>query len=243
VSGDTINNIHSTAFIGPGVNIGSNNIIGPNVVLFGPLTIGDDNWFGPGVVIGSPPEVRGVPHLADWNEVLGTHETVVGDRNIIREGVSIQRANYRNTLLGDDCFIMSRAYLAHDCVVENNVTISANVSLAGHCHIQAKATLGLASTFHQFSVVGTGAMVGMSAAVTKDVPPYAMFYGIPGVIRGANTRGMVAHGFDAACVSEWDESLIQHQYKATSQNKKLNELFESWLIAVAEVRLNESERH
>jgi UDP-N-acetylglucosamine acyltransferase len=238
-----MNDIHSSAFIGPGVILGSNNFIGPNAVLFGPLEIGDDNWIGPGVTIGTPPEVRSAPHLAIWSETDKSKPTVIGSRNIFREGVSIQRSNYRQTTVGSDCFIMSRAYIAHDCVVENNVTISANVSLAGHCHIQAKATLGLASTFHQFSVVGTGAMVGMSAAVTKDVPPYAMFFGVPGVIRGANTRGMAAHGFEDDSIMQWNEALMQNGYKARPQNKKLNELFESWLSAVAEVQLNESERH
>jgi UDP-N-acetylglucosamine acyltransferase len=243
VSGDTINNIHSSAFIGPGVNIGSNNIIGPNVVLFGPLTIGGDNWFGPGVVIGSPPEVRSAPHLADWDEASPTNETRIGNGNIIREGVSIQRSNYRQTVVGDNCFIMSRAYIAHDCVIDNSVTISANVSLAGHCHIQTKSTLGLASTFHQFSVVGSGAMVGMSAAVTRNVPPYAMFYGVPGVIKGANTRGMTAHGFDAESIAEWDYELKNEGYTAQTKNTDLRKLNESWLEAVKNVQLKEHERH
>ena len=138
---------------------------------------------------------------------------------------------------------MSRAYIAHDCVVEDNVTISANVSLAGHCYIQNKATLGLSSTFHQFSVVGTGAMVGMSAAVTKDVPPYSMFFGVPGVIRGANTRGMAAHGFDEDTIAQWDIALKKLGYEACPQNAPLKELHASWLNAVTNVRLKDSERH
>jgi acyl-[acyl carrier protein]--UDP-N-acetylglucosamine O-acyltransferase len=83
----------------------------------------------------------------------------------------------------------------------------------------------------------------MSAAVTKDVPPYSMFFGVPGVIRGANTRGMAAHGFEDDSIVQWDEALKKLGYEARPQNKKLNELFESWLSAVAEVQLNESERH
>jgi acyl-[acyl carrier protein]--UDP-N-acetylglucosamine O-acyltransferase len=58
----------------------------------------------------------------------------------------------------------------------------------------------------------------MSAAVTKDVPPYAMFYGVPGVIKGANTRGMSAHGFDAESIQEWNDSLKKHGHQAKSQN-------------------------
>ena len=237
-----MNDIHSSAFIGPGVILGSNNFIGPNAVLFGPLEIGDDNWIGPGVTIGTPPEVRSAPHLAIWNDTDKSKPTVIGSRNIFREGVSIQRSNYRQTTVGSDCFIMSRAYIAHDCVVEDNVTISANVSLAGHCHIQEKATLGLASTFHQFSVVGTGAMVGMSAAVTKDVPPYSMFFGVPGVIHGANTRGMAAHGFEDDSIVQWNEDLKKLGYEARSKSTHLQELHASWLNAVSNVRLKDSER-
>ena len=237
-----LNNIHPSTLVGPEVKLGINNIIGPNSVLLGPLEIGDDNWIGPGVTIGTPPEVRTAPHLAIWNETDNSRPTIIGSRNILREGVSIQRSNYRQTTVGNDCFIMSRAYIAHDCVVEDNVTISANVSLAGHCHIQEKATLGLASTFHQFSVVGTGAMVGMSAAVTKDVPPYAMFFGVPGVIHGANTRGMAAHGFQDDSIVQWDEDLKKLGYEARSQNTHLQELYKSWLSAVSDVRLKDSER-
>lgn len=237
-----MNQIHASAFIGPKVQLGSNNIIGPNVVLLGPTVIGDDNWIGPGATIGTPPEVRSAPHLAIWDEVDELQPTVIGSRNIIREGVSVQRSNYRQTSLGDECFVMSRAYIAHDCIIEDGVTISANVSLAGHCHIQTKSTLGLASTFHQFSVVGTGAMVGMSSAVTKDVPPYAMFYGVPGSIRGANTRGMAAHGFDSASIQEWDESLRENGHQAKSQNANLVELNKSWLKTLENVRLRDCER-
>lgn len=237
-----MNDIHETAIIGDGVRIGSSNVIGPFAVLIGPLVIGDGNWIGPGVTIGTPPEVRSAPHVPIWNDVDGAKAIMIGSRNVLREGVSIQRANYRHTAIGDNCFVMSRAYIAHDCIVEDGVTISANVSLAGHCHIQAKSTLGLASTFHQFSVVGTGAMVGMSSAVTKDVPPYAMVYGVPGIIRGANTRGMSAHGFDEETIQEWSDSLMQDSHQAKSQNTDLIELKKSWLNAIEKVRLSELER-
>ena len=206
------------------------------------MSIGNDNWIGPAVTIGTPPEVRSARHLAVWDEVDIVKPTIIGSRNILREGVSVQRSSYRQTTLGDDCFIMSRAYIAHDCVIEDHVTISANVSLAGHCHVQAKSTLGLASTFHQFTVVGTGAMVGMSSAVTKDIPPYALVFGVPGLIKGANTRGMTAHGFEDDSIMQWDEALMNLGYDARSQNSQLQELHVSWLNAVSNVKLKDSER-
>ena len=237
------NDVHPSVIVGPDVHLGANNIIGPNVVLLGPLEIGDSNWIGPGVVIGSPPEVRSAPHEALWNATSNARLTKIGSRNIIREGVSIQRSNYRHTTIGDDCFIMSRAYIAHDCVIGDEVTISANVSLAGHCVIQSKSTLGLASTFHQFSVVGSGAMVGMSAAVTRDVPPYAMFYGVPGSIKGANSRGMAAHGFDTVTIENWESSLTSNGKDATSDDAKIIDYLTKWEHAKENVHLKDHEKN
>lgn len=237
-----MNDIHKSAIIGPGVSMGVRNTIGPNVVLIGPLKIGDDNWFGPGVTIGTPPEVRSAPHGDGWNTESISSPTLIGSRNIIREGVSIQKANYRQTTIGDDCFIMSRAYIAHDCLISDGVTISANVSLAGHCHIQSRATLGLASTCHQFTVIGTGAMIGMSSAVTKNVPPYAMIYGVPGSIRGANLRGMEAHGFDSSLTTQWHVALLSDGNEAAIEDLKLTELKSTWIQAIQNVHLKDSER-
>ena len=39
-------------------------------------------------------------------------------------------------------------------------------------------------------------MVGMSAAVTRDVPPFAKAYGNPADVRGANVVGMQRGGVD-----------------------------------------------
>ena len=46
------NAIHPTAVLGPEVDLGSGNTIGPGVVLLGPLRIGDDNGQEP------PPSLR-----------------------------------------------------------------------------------------------------------------------------------------------------------------------------------------
>jgi UDP-N-acetylglucosamine acyltransferase len=53
-----------------------------------------------------------------------------------------------------------------------------------------RANLGMGAVVHQFRVVGGGAMVGMGAAVTRDVPPYAKAFGNPARVRGADTVGL-----------------------------------------------------
>lgn len=225
------NEIHSTALIGADVEIGHHNFIGPNVVLIGPISIGDGNWIGPGVVIGTPAEVRSQQHFSSNSKPERVSLITIGNNNIIREGVSIQRGAYRETSIGNDCFIMTRAYIAHDCSIGNQVTISANSSLAGHCIVQDRSNLGLASSFHQFGVIGIGAMVGMGSVVTKPVPPYAKTYGVPAKVHGANVRGMIAN-FDKNEVEKWNEVLLENHDLNSLSSHTLDFELKLWRDAI-----------
>jgi UDP-N-acetylglucosamine acyltransferase len=195
-----MNTIHPTAVIGPDVVLGEGNVVGPHAVLFGPLRIGDGNWFGAGVAIGTPPEIRGAAHPAGWVEAAGAG-VIIGDRNVLREGVTVQQGSHRATRVGDDCFVMSRAYVAHDGEIGDGVTIAAGTSLAGHVRVGAGANLGMGVTVHQRRVVGAGAMVGMGAVVTRDVPPFARAFGSPVRLEGVNEVGLRRSGVDDAVIA------------------------------------------
>lgn len=200
-----MNDIHPTAVIGEGVRLGRGNVVGPHAVLLGPLEVGDDNWIGPGVTIGTPPEIRGAVHGAGWAEPVGAG-VVVGSRTVLRERVTVQQGSHRPTRVGDDCFVMAGAYVAHDGDVGDGVTLSAGAALAGHVEVGDGANLGMGVTVHQRRVVGPGAMVGMGAVVTRDVPPYARAFGTPVRVHGANTVGMTRAGVDEATVRAVDEA-------------------------------------
>lgn len=195
-----MNDIHPTAVVGDGVRLGTGNVVGPHAVLLGPLEVGDDNWFGPGVVIGTPPEIRGQAHGAGWREPSGAG-VVVGDRNVLRERVTVQQGSQRATRIGDDCFVMAGAYVAHDGELGDGVTLAAGASLAGHVAVGPAANIGMGVVVHQRRVVGPGVMVGMGAVVTRDVPPFARCYGSPARVQGANVVGMQRSGVDAATVA------------------------------------------
>jgi UDP-N-acetylglucosamine acyltransferase len=184
-----MNEIHPTAIIGPGVDLGDGNIIGPYAVILGPCVIGDDNWIGPFVAIGQPPEHRDAPHRSWAAEPAGPGVTI-GDRNVLHEFVVIQQGMDRATSLGNGCFLMDKSHLAHDCALGDGVTFACSVMLAGNVTIGAGANLGLNAVVHQGRSVGTGAMVGMAAVITKDVPPFAIAYGSPARVNGINTVGL-----------------------------------------------------
>lgn len=196
------NVIHPTAVIGDDVVMGDGNVIGPHVVILGPVRIGDANWFGSGTTVGAPPEVRGADHPAQWVTGGGGEGVVIGDRNVVREQVVIHQGWQAVTRIGDDCFVMNRSYVAHDCRVEDGVTIASGVALGGHVQVGARANLGLGALVHQRRLVGAGAMVGMGAVVCRDVAPFAKVYGNPARVRGANVVGMQRQGVPAQAVSE-----------------------------------------
>jgi UDP-N-acetylglucosamine acyltransferase len=197
-----MNDIHPTAVIVGDVGFGVRNTIGPNVVIYGPAMIGDDNWIGAGVVIGAPPEMRGFEHPRGDAASSVSAGVRIGSRNVIREYAQVHGGWKTTTSVGDDTFIMNQVYVAHDCRLDDGVTLASSVLLAGHVHVGAHANLGLGTTVHQSRYVGRGAMVGMGSVVTRDVPPFAMVYGSPARVTSANSVGMRRLGVPDTAVSE-----------------------------------------
>jgi UDP-N-acetylglucosamine acyltransferase len=190
-----MNSVHPTAVIADDVILGSDNVIGAFAVILGPTTIGDRNWIGPQVVIGTPAEIRGIDHgLATGGIGTGIR---IGNGNVIREYSTVHQGHYAATVIGDDCYLMNKCYIAHDNVLHDGVTMASGATLGGHVHVGAGANLGMGAIVHQRRVVGPLAMVGMSAVVTRDVPPAALAYGNPCRVHGANRVGMQRAGVSA----------------------------------------------
>ncbi len=179
--------VHPTAFIGPGVELGRDVVVGPYAVLLGRLAVEDGVWIGPGVHLGGPPEIASSRHNAPWTGDLDHFEIRIGARTRIRDGVTIHHGSVRPTVVGADCLLFNHCYLAHDVHVGNRVTISAGVTVGGHATIRDAANLGLNVMVHQRRSIGGGAMVGMGTAVARDVPPFSTAYGTPPRVRGLNT--------------------------------------------------------
>lgn len=197
-----MNQIHPSAIIGKGVQLGEGNAIGPGCVIeegavlgsrnklwmnvyVGPgTTIGDDNQIHIGAIIGHLPQDVGFKG--------GKSFTTVGSRNTIREYVTIHRGTKEGTttVIGDDNFFMANAHIAHNCQIGSQVTLVNLASLAGYCVVQDGAILSGIVGLHQFTRVGRLAMISALSAVNKDVPPYLLCGGRPAVIQGINVVGL-----------------------------------------------------
>jgi UDP-N-acetylglucosamine acyltransferase len=121
----------------------------------------------------------------------------IGDDTTLREFTTVHGGTQRITRIGSRCFVMNKVHVGHDSVIEEDVTLSANATLAGHVEVGAGANVGLSSTVHQHRILGPGAMVGMGAVVTRDVPPHAKAFGSPARVRGVNEVGMRRRGIGA----------------------------------------------
>ena len=176
--------------IGPGVVIGHGTWIGPHVVINGPTRIGRENRVHQFASIGDAPQDKkysGEPTRLE-----------IGDRNVIREYVTINRGTVQHggvTRLGDGNWIMAYAHIAHDCRVGNQTVFANGASLAGHVSVDDFAILGGFTLVHQFCAIGAHAFCAFGSVINKDVPPFVTVTGNPARSSGLNAEGLRRHGF------------------------------------------------
>ena len=151
-------------------------IIGENVILE------EDVSIGPYCLIGLPPEWKGKEE-EDKGVLIKKGTRLTGM-------ITIDSGAQRQTVIGENCYIMKHAYIAHDCVLGSNVTMSAGSKLAGFCTVEDKVNLGMGVAVHQKTTLPEGIMVGMNAVVTKksSLEPYQKYAGVPVKNIGSNER-------------------------------------------------------
>ncbi|CAM2921507.1 LbetaH domain-containing protein [Flavobacterium frigoris] len=185
-----MNKIHKTVIIEGDVKIGNNNEILPYSVLIGPLEIGDDNWIGPHVVIGTPGEDTKDPRHDSSDKLI-----IIGNRNIFREHVAVQKPCYEElTVIGDDCFFMHGSHIPHDARISNQVTLAPNVVVGGISKLLKGSNIGMGAALHQHCVIGHYSIVATNAAAIKNVKPFSRF--IPGKAISVNTYAIKKYGFE-----------------------------------------------
>jgi UDP-N-acetylglucosamine acyltransferase len=198
--------VGSGARLGEGVRIGPYAVIEDNVVL-GPgtevrahavikrfTTLGAENVVHEGAVLGGEPQ--------DTAYTGADSAVVIGDRNLIREGVTVHRATTPAgaTVIGCDCFLMAYSHVAHDNRLGDRVILANNVTLAGHVELGERAFLSGGVGVHQFCRVGRLAMVGGHSKITQDCLPFVLTDGAPARTRGLNLVGLRRSGMTAPSV-------------------------------------------
>ena len=203
--------------IGADVEIGQGTWIGPHVVIQGPTRIGRDNRIYQFSSLGEIPQDKkygGEPTRLE-----------IGDRNTIREFVTINRGTVQDaglTRLGDDNWIMAYVHIAHDCVVGNRTIFANGASLAGHVHVEDDVVLGGFALIYQFTRLGMHSFCGFACGVNHDVPPYVTVAGYRAEPHGINAEGLRRRDF-----SDEEIQAIRRAYKAIYRaNLRLEEAIE-----------------
>lgn len=183
--------VETGAEIGPYVTIGARSQIGAGTRIGAHAIIGDYTVLGKDcriynhAVVGSPSQ--DLKHVEDSESWL-----ILGDRNRVREFVTINRATAAGgeTRLGDDNLLMAYAHVAHDCLIGDRVVLSNGATLGGHVQIEEGVVIGAMSGIHQFSRIGRLTMIGAMSRVCNDVPPYMLASGSPPKLYGLNSVGL-----------------------------------------------------
>jgi UDP-N-acetylglucosamine acyltransferase len=177
--------------IGPDVEIGARTRLMASLYLEGPLTIGEDNLFFPHGTIGVASQDKKYK-----GERAFTH---IGDRNTIRECVTIHRGTEGgglHTRIGDDNLIMAYSHVAHDANVGNRCILGNGFTTAGHVIVEDDVTISAGSAIHQFCRIGRHAFIGGYSVVTQDVMPFSSVVSEREIrVFGANRVGLERRGF------------------------------------------------
>lgn len=245
--------IHPTAVVSPGAELGVDVEIGPYCVVGADVKIGDRTRVGPQVVI------DGVTEIGEENIIVGQASLggppqdlsykneptrlTIGDRNTIREFVTINRGTVKGggtTRIGSNCLLMACCHVAHDCELRDRIIMGNNVLLAGHVSVEEMANISGGAAAHHFVTIGAFAYVGGMTRMVQDVPPFMILEGHPSRVRGVNVIGLQRGGQPEEHIEDLREAFKRVFRSGDPRKKTLEELRRDYPSAPLVQRLVQS---
>ena len=199
--------IHPTAVVSAEAVIDPAALIGPYVVIEGPVkigtgtrvmahavvrgatTVGERNVIHPGVVLGGEPQDLAFDGAESFLRI--------GDDNVFREHAQAHRGTVAGsaTVIGDGNYFMQNAHVAHNCRVGNRTIVAGGALLAGWVELGDRAFISGNCVVHQHVRIGTLALMRGLSRTSRDVPPFCLIDGTH-TVRGVNVVGLRRAGFD-----------------------------------------------
>lgn len=188
--------IHPTAIVDSEAQLGRDVYIGPYAVV-GKAKIGDGCVIESGVRVYDNVEMGRCCNIKS-GAVLGGEgfgferdengnrfrfpqigRLLMGDYVEVGGNTCIDRGALSDTVIGDYTKINNLCHIAHNNRIGKNVVVTACVNLSGGNVIEDDAWIAPNASLKGYIHVGEGAVVGMSAVVTKDVPAHETWVGNP----------------------------------------------------------------
>jgi UDP-N-acetylglucosamine acyltransferase len=179
--------IHPTAIVDPSAKVPASCSIGPYCVVGAEVELGENCQLLSHVVVGGPTKIGSDNQIHSFAAIGGAPQDItyrgeptrleIGDRNVIREYVTITRGTAKGTgvtRVGSDILIMAYAHIGHDCVIGDHAMLVNGATLAGHVTVEEWAVVGALCPVHQYVRIGAHAYVGGGTTITQDVLPFSM---------------------------------------------------------------------
>lgn len=179
--------IYPFAYIEDDVVIGDNCVIYPYVSIMSGTRMGCGNKVFQNTVLGAVPQ--------DFNYKGAPSQLIIGDDNIIRENVVVNRATFSDgqTVIGNRNFIMEGVHISHDTKVSDANVFGYGVKIAGDCEIHNRVILSSGVIINPATRIGTSVMISSGCRISKDVPPYIVASGNPVQYGGINSTTLINH--------------------------------------------------
>ncbi len=222
--------VHPFAYIDKNVEIGDNCVIMPHASIMSGARLGKNNRIFNGAVIGAEPQdfhYKGAETLA-----------VIGDNNVIRENVVINRATTPDgqTVIGNDNFLHEGVHISHDTHVGNNCVIGYGSKVSGNCTFEDYAIFGGNVLASQGVRIGTWSMVQTGCRFRKDIPPYIVAAQEPTAYYGVNSVILSHQGVDEKIIKH-----ISHAYRIIYQGN--SSLFDALVMVQDQVPMSPEIEH
>lgn len=188
--------IHTTALVDKDATIGENVYIGPfcvigkaiigdgcivdsNVRIHDCVTMGKNCHIKAGAVLGS--EGFGFEKDADGNcfRFPQIGNLIIGDDVEIGSNTCIDRGALSDTIIGSHTKINNLCHIAHNNMIGKNVEITGCVNLSGGNVIEDNVWISPNSSIRGYIHIGKGAIIGIGAVVTKNIPAGETWVGNP----------------------------------------------------------------
>src|SRR2546427_7127315 len=199
--------IHPTAIVDPGAQIGARTMIGPYCVIGPNVVLGQSCWLQHHVTLAAPMRTGAKNKFYAYCSIGQQTQDLkyageptyleISDENTFREFVTVNRSTTSDgkTRVGSRGNFLAYSHIGHDCTVGDEVVFSNNGTLAGHVQVGNHAMIGGLTAVHQFCRIGRFAITGGCSKIVQDVPPFMIADGNPAEIRGVNLVGLERKNF------------------------------------------------
>lgn len=210
--------LHPTAVVAPGAQIGQDCVIGPYCVIGPHAVLGDGCHLHSHVVVDGHTRIGPGGEIFPFACIGGRTQDLkfrggdafveIGARTTLREYVTVHSATEAGgrTTVGDDCHILAYCHIAHNCVVGSRIIMSNSTHLAGHVTVEDGAVFGGMGGVHQFVRIGSLAMLGATGKAVQDIAPFCLADGNPAEPVTINRVGLQRNGRGEDAIQAVDQA-------------------------------------